>query len=289
MAEVTAADGEIRIAHAADIPAMHAIRLRVRENVLSDPSKVRPSDYEPYLTSRGRGWVHVLDGEVTGFAIADAETRSIWALFVDPAHEGRGIGRRLHDVLLAWLFRAETAPVWLTTEPGTRAARMYEASGWRLVGSAASGEARFERSCATRFGFSAADRALQTDFECGRLPTAEFTHRAHVVIAYVYLAQSGVDDATANMRAGLIGYLKHHGIDPAKFHETLTAAWILAVSHFMQRGDPCTCADDFISRNPDLLDAGIMLTHYSAARLLSEEARRAYIEPDLQLIPRSPA
>mgnify|MGYP001156519213 CR=1 FL=1 len=286
MARLSSRTGEIRVAIADDIPAMHAIRLAVRENALSDPSKVRPTDYEPYLTARGQGWVHVLDRAITGFAIADAEARSIWALFVDPNFEGHGIGRRLHDVMVAWLFRGDSRPVWLTTEPGTRAARMYAASGWRHVGQTAAGEWRFERSTFTTFQTSPADRALRSQFEQGLLPSAEFTHRAHVVVAYAYLAQHGVESATVNMRAGLVSYLAHHGIDPAKFHETLTTAWILAVWHFMQRSAPCQSADDLIARSPELLDAGIMLTHYSAARLFSNEARAAYIEPDLQAIPR---
>ena len=106
------------------------------------------------------------------------------------------------------------------------------------------------------------------------------------MVAYGYLARHGVETATNRMRTGLMAYLTHHGIDPAKFHETMTTAWIHAVWHFMQRSAPCQSADDLIARNPDLLDAGIMLTHYSAARLFSEEARAVYIEPDLQAIPR---
>ena len=285
MARLSALPGEIRVAGIEDIAAMHAIRLAVRENALSDPSKVRPSDYERYLTTRGRGWVHVLDGAITGFAIADADARSVWALFVTPEFEGRGIGRRLHDVMVDWLFRSSSGTVWLTTEPGTRAARMYAGSGWQHVGETASGEWRFERSGFTTFRISQADCSLQSQFEQGLLPTAEFTHRAHVVVAYAYLARDGVDAATTNMRTGLVSYLKHHGIDPGKFHETLTTAWVLAVWHFMQRSAPCASADDLIARNPELLDAGIMLTHYSAARLFSDEARATWIEPDLQAIP----
>ena len=277
--------GEIRVARTEDIPAMHAIRLAVRENVLSDPSKIQPHDYESYLATRGRGWVHLLDGAITGFAIADGDARSIWALFVEPRFEGQGIGRRLHDAMVDWLFRSSSQPVWLATEPGTRAARMYARAGWRAVATLPSGELRFEYARATRFGVSDSDRLLQMAFESGRLPTAQFTHRAHVVVAYGYLAQDGVAAATIHMREGLLSYLRHHGIDPTKFHETLTTAWILAVWHFMQKSAPCQSADDLIARNPELLDAGIMLTHYSASRLFSDEARAAYIEPDLQAIP----
>ena len=52
----------VRVAELVDIEAMHRIRLAVRENVLSDPTKVQPKDYVDYLQQRGRGWVFEVDG-----------------------------------------------------------------------------------------------------------------------------------------------------------------------------------------------------------------------------------
>lgn len=135
---------------------------------------------------------------------------------------------------------------------------------------------------------SADDIVLRSAFESGALPAAKFDHRAHVVVAYCYLATEGVDAAEESMRRGLRRYLEHHRIDPAKYHETLTRAWILAVWHFMQRTGSTVSADDLIQRNPLLLDARIMLTHYSADLLFSTEARRKFVEPDLDPIPRHP-
>jgi hypothetical protein len=45
-------------------------------------------------------------------------------------------------------------------------------------------------------------------------------------------------------------------------------------------------ADEFIANNPRMLDAKIMLTHYSAEVLFSAEARARFVEPDLERIPR---
>ena len=44
-------------------------------------------------------------GQHVGFACAFHDGR-VWALFVDPAHEGHGHGRALHDVMIAWLRSA---------------------------------------------------------------------------------------------------------------------------------------------------------------------------------------
>ena len=112
---------------------MDRIRLNVRENRLADPAAIQPDDYCPMLNERGRGWVAELDGEMAGFAVADRLRANIWALFVDPECEGRGVGRALHDTMLDWLFSTGVEEIWLGTEPGTRAERFYLASGWRYV------------------------------------------------------------------------------------------------------------------------------------------------------------
>ncbi|MCH7639980.1 MAG: hypothetical protein IH855_11050 [Bacteroidetes bacterium] len=44
-------------------------------------------------------------------------------------------------------------------------------------------------------------------------------------------------------------------------------------------------AESFIEQNPELLDSKIMMTHYSAEVLISDEARTQFVEPDLDPIP----
>ena len=132
---------------------------------------------------------------------------------------------------------------------------------------------------------SGSDRRFQEDFELGRMTPAQFDHRAHVRLAYVFLAERDAEAATGSMKEALLKFLAHHGIDPAKYHETMTRAWILAVQHFMQRSGGSASADEFIDNNPRLLDARIMMTHYSAGLLFSPEARARFVQPDLQEIP----
>jgi len=133
---------------------------------------------------------------------------------------------------------------------------------------------------------SSIDREFRAAFEAGAFAPADFSHRAHVRLAYVYLADSDVNLALERMRAALVSFLSHHGIPASKYHETLTRAWILAVDHFMHRSTEATSSDDFIARNPLLLDTKIMLTHYSASLLFSDTARARFVEPDLDPIPR---
>lgn len=107
-------------------------------------------------------------------------------------------------------------------------------------------------------------------------------------IAYVYLVETNSTSESVNLvRQALTGLLKHAGVDPsAKYHETLTEAWLLAVHHFMCQTSNATSADDFIDQNSKLLDSKIMLFHYSDDVLFSEAAKTAFIEPNLEPIPR---
>ena len=90
-------------------------------------------------------------------ALAHQTSRSIFALFVLPGYENRGLGRRLLDAASAWLWDNGADIVWLTTAPDTRAARFYERDGWICSGVEANDELRFERRRPTSCPPSARD------------------------------------------------------------------------------------------------------------------------------------
>ena len=130
------------------------------------------------------------------------------------------------------------------------------------------------------------DRDFRAAFEACNVAPAHFNHEAHVRLAYVYLADLDVESAVDRMREALLNFLDYNSIPRSKFHETMTRAWVLAVRHFMNRS-PSTSSADFIARNKLLLDSKVMLTHYSASFFFSVDARAAYVEPDLDPIPRT--
>lgn len=134
----------VREANGDDVTDMHVIRLRVRENQLSAPFVVTEQDYHDFMARGTRSWVCEIDGTLAGFAMVDVEKRNVWALFVAPEHEFKGVGRLLHDTMLAWYFtRADV--LRLTTAPNTRAEALYRKAGYSVQGSTASGELIFER------------------------------------------------------------------------------------------------------------------------------------------------
>jgi len=133
-----------REATTTDIPQIQLVRNSVKENVLSDPALVTDKDCEDYLLGRGKGWVCEIEGEVVGFAIADLIDHNVWALFVKPGFDKKGIGKKLHDDMLDWYFAQTDLTIWLGTAPGTRAEGFYRKAGWSEVGIHGKGEIKFE-------------------------------------------------------------------------------------------------------------------------------------------------
>lgn len=133
-----------REAEIGDIPQIQVVRNSVKENQLSDPALVTDADCEEFITRRGKGWVCEIEGCVIGFAIADLKEDNIWALFVDPAFEGRGVAKELHRLMLAWYFSQPKQHVWLGTAPNTRAAGFYRRRGWTQTGTHGKAEIKFE-------------------------------------------------------------------------------------------------------------------------------------------------
>lgn len=133
-----------REATLADIPQIQIVRNAVKENVLSNPALVTDKDCEEYMTVRGKGWVCKDENKIIGFAIADLQDKNVWALFVHPDYEGKGIGKQLHQLLLDWYFNQTNDNIWLGTAFNTRAETFYKMQGWKEVGLHGKLERKFE-------------------------------------------------------------------------------------------------------------------------------------------------
>ncbi|MEX0900857.1 MAG: GNAT family N-acetyltransferase [Gammaproteobacteria bacterium] len=125
---------------------MAAIRLEVVENTLTDPGRVSRGMYHDYLTTSGRGWLCEVNRRAVGFSVASLDDKTIWALFVHPEFEGRGIGKELLTLAVDWLFEQGAESISLTTDPDTRAERLYQAAGWERGEHIANGEIRYRLS-----------------------------------------------------------------------------------------------------------------------------------------------
>lgn len=133
----------VRKAIRADLPGLWEVRYSVTENTLT-PGRISDEELLRSIEEDGRGWVAEDEGRILGFGIG-LLSGNVWALFVRPEAESRGIGSALHAEMLEWFSRQPLERLWLTTGIDTRARGFYEARGWRYAGLCGPDEVRLER------------------------------------------------------------------------------------------------------------------------------------------------
>lgn len=123
----------IRQAQAYDVEGIFSVRTSVTENHLSREEMRGMGISETTVCNMIEedlcAWVATDDDEVVGFSMILREKGSLFALFVLPEYEGRGIGRRLIQIAEQELFRQHEV-VWLETNKNSRAAKFYIQLGW---------------------------------------------------------------------------------------------------------------------------------------------------------------
>lgn len=121
------------------------LRASVQENRLSDPTSVTIADYIWFIDHAA---IHVWEYDtcIRGLSAGDPRDGSIWALFVDPAFEGIGIGQALIELACMTLRQAGHRTATLSTDAPTRAERFYLRNGWTPQGRNAKGELIFLRA-----------------------------------------------------------------------------------------------------------------------------------------------
>ena len=131
----------IRRATQSDVARIMEIRHSVRENRVSDPNLVTADECAEFI-ERSEIWVWEEEGVVQAFAAADVRDGWIWALFVAPQYERRGVGRALLTMACETLRDAGYTVGNLSTAAGTRAERFYT---WTMVSKNKRGEILFNK------------------------------------------------------------------------------------------------------------------------------------------------
>jgi hypothetical protein len=125
---------------------------------------------------------------------------------------------------------------------------------------------------------SAEDREFVEQFEACTLPPRLFHHRNHVRLAWLYLLEAPLLDALVRFRTSLQRYAGSLGAG-AKYHETVTFAFLFLIHERMQRAH-ATTFEEFAEANADLFE-NILSRYYTAETLRSDLARRIFVMPDL--------
>ena len=151
----------------------------------------------------------------------------------------------------------------------------------------------------SRFGD---DATFLAAFERCEYPYEAWDHRAHIRMAFLYLCALPFDGALERIRSGIQAYNRAKDVPEGLtrgYHETLTVGWArLVVGAILDDAaagrasaggrDPATPTPEsraFCDRHPELLDTRRLDRHYTTERLWSPEAKRDFIEPDLEPLP----
>lgn len=120
-------------------------------------------------------------------------------------------------------------------------------------------------------------------FEAAAIPRPEWTHEAHVRMAWLYVTRFPTAQALGLVRTGIRKLNARIG-SPDGYHETITVAFVRVIASRRERDEDYPT---FRGRNPDLFDRTLtaLLRHYTKDRLHSPEARRAFVEPDVAALP----
>jgi hypothetical protein len=122
-------------------------------------------------------------------------------------------------------------------------------------------------------------------FENCTLPDAEFDHPSHLTVAlsYLHLSRLTVRQATTRMRAALYRYLDHYGEDRRKYNETITLFWVKLVRSFLDKADTQRPLADIANEMIESFGSSqLIYDYYSKEHLLSEAARKDWVEPDIK-------
>jgi len=131
---------------------------------------------------------------------------------------------------------------------------------------------------------SASDLEFLRRFEECTLPEQEWTHLAHLRIAWICLALDAPDVALRRVKAGILQYNTEVLGRRHQYHETVTVSFMRIVSDR-------TCVNEdwafFSNRIDDFLSADdpIILRYYSKSLLFSDLARQQFVSPDIAQLP----
>lgn len=138
----------IRLANLADIAAIFDIRTSVHENHLSRDQLaemgITPEAIREAMLEAPCVWVAEVNGLPVGFSMANIDDGCVFAAFVLPEFEGRGLGRSLMEKAEGFLFQYHQM-IWLETAEASRASGFYRTLGWQPVENLPEGDVRFEK------------------------------------------------------------------------------------------------------------------------------------------------
>ena len=134
------------------------------------------------------------------------------------------------------------------------------------------------------------DAELLEAFETCTIAKPDWTHQAHVRVAWLHLRRDPFALALVKLGAGIRRLNAVHGVNDGLetgYHETLTCAFLCAIWATMQ-SFPSASSEEFWSANPHLWARTLPRLYYSRGRILTLDAKARFVPPDIAPLPRPP-
>jgi len=128
------------------------------------------------------------------------------------------------------------------------------------------------------------DTQLLDAFETCKIPLHCWCHEYHVRVAFIYLEKYGFNNALISMREGIQRYNDSKSIPnslESGYHETLTVAW-LKIIESQKRGCDSSDSLQFWCSHRQLHDKTLLRRYYTSDCILTDTAKRKYVEPDIR-------
>ena len=124
------------------------------------------------------------------------------------------------------------------------------------------------------------DDELIAAFESTELSAEQFSHAAHVRVAWWYLQHASLLEAVRRFSESLKRFAAANGVS-GKYHETITVAYLLIVAERLAEY-PNSSWDEFAATNPDLLVSkpSVVANYYTDDLIASDRARLSFVMPD---------
>ncbi len=135
------------------------------------------------------------------------------------------------------------------------------------------------------FDSDAGVMAVVDGFNAHTLAHADWNHQAHLAVGLWHVRRHGETAARALLRDGIRRFNTAVGTpnsDTRGYHETVTLFYVWAAARYLERADTdslCGLVNGFVGDR--LGSKAVIFEFWSRERLLSVEARRDWIAPDL--------
>jgi len=238
-----------------------------------------------------RGGVFLL-GHVEGAAIACGALRQIShdmyevkRMYIRPEFRGRGLSRLMFNRLES--ISRDKGCRKLLIETGNKqpeALALYQSVGFTAIDRFGEYAQNEYSICFAKCVLDSAELGFLHSFETCTLPVHEWTHLAHIRMAWLYLTQSNSAVALDRIRSGILSFNTEVLGRRQEYHDTVTEAFARLISARMIPGEVWT---SFSRRIDDMIDreSPILETYYSRELLGSARAKEHFVDPDLCELP----